>query len=132
MASPIYHPVLLVVEDTEATRELLYDIFSEEGYDVVLASDGRAALEVLADVQPALVTLDLELPEIGGLQVLEYMRRHPPLRDIPVLIVSGLEPIPERARQLAQGVVQKPFQIDELIASVERLAPPFGDSETTK
>jgi two-component system response regulator MprA len=132
MSPQTHHPVILVVEDTQATRELLYDIFSEEGYDIVLAADGQLALDALADVRPDLVTLDLELPVVDGLQVLEYIRRQPQLRDIAVLIVSGLDAIPARIQQLAQGVVQKPFQIDELLAGVRRLVPPSPDNAAGK
>jgi DNA-binding response OmpR family regulator len=130
MSSQNYHPVILIVEDTEATRELLYDIFSEEGYDIVLAPDGQAALDALADVRPDLVTLDLELPKVDGFQVLEHIRSTSQLRDIPVLIVSGLDPIPAQAREAAQGVVLKPFQIDDLLASIRRLLPPPTDHES--
>jgi DNA-binding response OmpR family regulator len=128
MTSPQdYHPMILVVEDTEATRELLYDLFTEEGYQVMLAEDGAAAMTALAEVRPDLVTLDLELPGINGTQVLELMRQDEQLQAIAVVIVSGLDPIPERATELARAVIHKPFQLDDLLATVRRFVPPPED-----
>jgi DNA-binding response OmpR family regulator len=117
-------PVILVVEDDPLAQDLLQDALTEEGYAVMLAADGATALAALETVVPDLVTLDMQLPGIDGVQLLELMRQRETLRDVNVVIVSGMDPLPDRAHDLAQAVVQKPFALDGLLAVVHRFVPP--------
>ena len=125
-------PVILVVEDDPLTQDLLQDVLTEEGYAVMLAADGATALAALETVVPDLVTLDMQLPGIDGVQILELMRQRDTLCDVNVVIISGMDPLPDRARDLAQAIVQKPFALDSLLAVVHRFVPPpdrAADSE---
>jgi two-component system, OmpR family, phosphate regulon response regulator PhoB len=119
-------PVGLVVEDERATREPLRALLEEAGYEVLLAGDGPAALAVLETARPDRVTLDLELPGLPGRAVLRALRRREALRGARVVIVSGQAAIPPDLHRLAQACVRKPFEVDELLAVVRRLAPRAG------
>ena len=81
---------ILVVEDDPDTRHLLRSVLEKEGYEVVGAEDGEAALDLLDETGGFhLLTLDLGLPGIGGLEVLEKLRRRPRWRHLPVIVATG-------------------------------------------
>lgn len=115
------HSVVLVIDDDPLIRALLQDILHEEGYEVLLADDGEQALVILTTARPDLVTLDLNLPGIGGDVVLKELRNQDTTKDLPVIVVSALETIPREVQKLAQAVIQKPFKIDKLLATIQSL-----------
>ena len=111
---------ILVVEDDPSVRGLLQTLLSAEGYEVVTASDGLAGLVKLASAHPSLVLLDLMMPDLGGVRVLEEMREDPELRDIPVIVVTGkIDAVPGMRDLLGEdNVFLKPFAVGELLARV--------------
>ena len=117
-------PVILVVDDDVAIRTLIQDILDDVHYKVILVADGSAALTAMETVVPDLVTLDLDMPGIHGGQVLELIRQHEDLRDVKVVIITSATLIAPRVKELAQAVVQKPFDIDDLLEVIQRLTPP--------
>jgi DNA-binding response OmpR family regulator len=123
MPAPNYS-VVLVIDDDPLICALLQDILHEEGYEVLLADDGEQALVILTTVRPDLVTLDLNLPGIGGDIVLKELRNQDTTKDVPVIVVSALETIPREVHKLAQAVIQKPFDIDKLLFTIQRFLPP--------
>lgn len=111
---------ILVVEDQESIRLLLSAALEDEGYDVVLAADAPQAFEVLEREPPDLVILDMVMPVIGGLEVLESIRRRS--ARLPVILLTGLDAEENRVRGLRLGAddyVIKPFSTPELMARVE-------------
>ena len=80
---------VLVVEDDPSVRGLLHTLLSAEGYDVVTASDGLAGLIKASATNPALILLDLMMPDLGGVRVLEELREDPHLSATPVIVVTG-------------------------------------------
>lgn len=104
---------ILVVDDDEAIRETLADVLREEGYDVVLASNGAEALERLTWTKaPNLVVLDLMMPVMSGWELLEAVQADERLKKIPVLVVSAMT---------APGVcacIPKPLNLDVLLRAV--------------
>ena len=117
-------PVILVVDDDVAIRALIQDILDDVQYKVILAADGSAALAAMETVVPDLVTLDLDMPGIHGGQVLELIRQHEHLRDVKVVIITSATTIAPRVKKLAQAILQKPFDIDDLLEVIQRLTPP--------
>jgi CheY-like chemotaxis protein len=117
-------PVILVVDDDIAIRALIQDILDDVLYKVVLAADGSAALTAMETVVPDLVTLDLDMPGIHGGQVLELIRQHEHVRDVKVVIITSATLIAPRVKELAQAILQKPFDIDDLLDIIQRLTPP--------
>ena len=114
---------ILVVEDDPSVRGLLYTLLTAEGYDVVTASDGLAGLVKAASVQPALMLLDLMMPDLGGVRVLEEIRDDPELSETPVLIVTGkVDAVPGMRDLLGEDrVFVKPFAVAELLARVAEI-----------
>ncbi len=112
---------VLVVDDEEKIRATLRGVLSDEGFEVELAEDGRRALERLAIAPPDLVLLDVWLPEIDGLTLLERLREdHPTL---PVIIICGhanIEAAVRATRLGAADFIEKPFSIDALLVSIDR------------
>lgn len=115
---------VLVVEDDPSVRGLLHTLLSAEGYEVVTASDGLAGLVQAAATHPGLILLDLMMPDLGGVRVLEELREDPATRTTPVIVVTGqVDAVPEMRELLGPGsVFVKPFAVAELLARVRELA----------
>jgi len=123
---------ILVVDDEEKIRLSLRGVLSDEGYAVVEAGDGRRALELLDADMPDLVILDVWLPEVDGLTLLETVKGDHP--DLPVIIICGhanIEAAVRATRLGAADFIEKPFSIDALLASITRaLGEPTGQAAT--
>ncbi|HSK90869.1 MAG TPA: hybrid sensor histidine kinase/response regulator [Euzebyales bacterium] len=105
--------VVLVAEDAVIPRLALARGVEQEGHRVLVATDGREALEVLARERVDMVLLDLVMPELDGFAVLRAMRADPDLADIPVLVISATEATDEVARAIEMGAIDclpKPFE----------------------
>lgn len=111
---------VLVVEDDPSVRGLLHTLLSAEGYDVATASDGLAGLVKAAATKPALMLLDLMMPDLGGVRVLEEIRDDPELAGTPVIVVTGkIDAVPGMRDLLGEDhVFVKPFAVAELLARV--------------
>jgi len=112
---------VLVVEDDPSVRGLLQTLLKAEGYEVATAADGLAALEAASAAPPALVLLDLVMPDLGGARVIEQLREDPALAGIPVIVVTGKEDAVPAMKDLLgdDNVVLKPFGVGELLARVD-------------
>jgi two-component system chemotaxis response regulator CheY len=126
-ASRRARPSALIVEDDDLTAHLLQLLLRNEGYSVSRASTGQAAQAYIARSRPLeLVTLDGKLPDVGGPDVLDFMRGASGWEDVPVLMITGSS-IDEQdlSRALAWNDVtylSKPFTPLELSEVVQRLA----------
>jgi DNA-binding response OmpR family regulator len=114
---------VLVVEDDPSVRGLLQTLLTAEGYDVVTASDGLAGLVKAAATHPALMLLDLMMPDLGGIRVLEELRDDPELVGTPVIVVTGkVDAVPGMKQLLGEErVFLKPFAVAELLARVAEI-----------
>lgn len=122
---------ILVVEDDPNVRGLLDTLLTSEGYDVVTASDGLAGLVKLSNAKPALMLLDLMMPDLGGVRVLEELRADPALSDVPVIVVTGkVEAVPGLRDVLGyDNVFVKPFGVTELLARVAEITRGAGSPQ---
>jgi DNA-binding response OmpR family regulator len=113
-------PHVLVVEDDPSVRGLLQTLLLAEGYDVETASDGLSGLVKASRQRPSLILLDLMMPDLGGLRVLEELGGDADLADVPVIVVTGkLDAVPALSETLGEGrVFSKPFSVAELLARV--------------
>jgi CheY-like chemotaxis protein len=100
---------VLVVDDDPTMRELVRRALEKEGLGVVEAAHGRAALAELARRRPALILLDLMMPEMDGFEFLDACRREPAWRDIPIIVLTAKELTDEDRRRL-NGCVEKVLQ----------------------
>lgn len=82
-------PRILITEDDKFMANICRVKFEEQGYEAMVANDGRAALELLKNRPPDLVVLDLMLPEIDGIEVLKFIRADEKLRRLPVIVLSN-------------------------------------------
>ena len=113
---------ILVVDDDAQILKALRINLAARGYEVSLARSGPEALEVAAKAKPELVLLDLGLPGLSGIQVIEGLRGW---TDVPILVVSGRSDSADKVDALDAGAddyVTKPFAIDELLARIRALS----------
>ena len=103
---------LLIVDDNSVNRIMLSRYTTRLGYQSTLVENGRQALEKLQNESFDLVLLDVQMPEIDGYQVLEQMKAHPRLREIPVIMISAVDELESTVRCIelgAQDYLPKPF-----------------------
>lgn len=98
---------ILVVEDEFDVQQVVADVLRDEGYEVSVCSTGREALHRLSEFRPDVVLMDVMMPVLSGLQVLEVMRKTPGLDQVPVILMS--ETIPRGAESASwQLFLKKP------------------------
>src|SRR5512134_1811243 len=122
-------PILVVDDDVKIVR-LVRTYLERAGYRVVEATDGRSALAAISLEMPALVVLDVMLPEVDGLAVLRAVRR---TDRTPVIILSARGLVDDRISGLAAGAddyLPKPFSPAELVLRVQRILERSADSGT--
>jgi DNA-binding response OmpR family regulator len=115
-------PVVLLVDDDAAIRRAVGAGLELEGFRVVRASGGRAALAAVESVAPAVVLLDLAMPDLDGLEVLRRLRAAGD--DVPVCVLSARDEVDDRVRGLQAGAddyVVKPFALEEVTARLQAL-----------
>ena len=119
---------VLVCDDTEQIRQLIRVNLELEGYEVVEAGDGQAALDILWDMTqplPDVITLDALMPGRDGWWTVSMIRTDPRLEHIPIVMVTASVQSNDRAqaqRASLDGFVAKPFDPDELLAMIAALA----------
>ena len=121
---------VLVVEDDREMAEMLRLSLSREGFEAQVCFDGQQAIEVLPHFKPDLVYLDLLLPRVSGLEVLEWVRRHPALKNTRVVIATSKELTAEETaalQSMAQGVVRKgATDLRDLLGTLRDALAPAG------
>ncbi len=120
MADP--RPLVLLVEDEPAQREVLAYNLEAEGFEVAQASNGEEALEAVADTPPDLILLDWMMPHVSGLEVCRRLKLRPETRNIPVIMLSARSEEVDKVRGLETGAddyVIKPYSVVELMARLK-------------
>ena len=121
MTTPTPPRAILIVEDDADTRETLRFLLESEGYAVLEAGHGKAALEWLATgCRPCLILLDLMMPVMSGFEFLQVFRRDPAHDVTPVVVASAWSQEEADAVQGAQGFIRKPFDLHGLFEQVRR------------
>ena len=118
---------VLVVDDNESIRRGLSLVLRKSGFAAVLAEDGSEALEVADAIRPDVVLLDVSMPGMDGLTVLEHLRERPGWEALPVLMYSAVtDPLARsRAERLGAGFIAKgTVSWPELVARIRRQLPP--------
>jgi len=130
---PAGRPVVLLVDDDAGIRRTLAIGLELEGFAVVAASGGRAALEAVAAVRPDAMLLDLTMPDLDGLQVLQRLRAGG--EDVPVCVLSARDDVDDRVLGLQAGAddyVVKPFALEEVVARLHALLRRRPAAETQR
>ncbi|MCK5569136.1 MAG: sigma-54-dependent Fis family transcriptional regulator [Spirochaetes bacterium] len=111
---------VLVVDDERNIRETLKDVLEDEEYEVLLAEDGRVALEILEKKPVDVVLLDLRLPEIGGMDVLSRLKKD--YYNIQVIMISGHGTIEAAVKAIKKGAfdfIEKPLSLERILRIVD-------------
>ena len=115
---------IVVVDDTPELLDLMESILTDEGYRVIPCQEGARAHDVVARARPDLVLLDLRMAGVAEWEVLDTLKADRATADIPVIVCSGavgeLQAAEPRLRALGCDILIKPFDIDDLLARVER------------
>ena len=124
-----YGKVIAVVEDDEDMRGLIRKYLERAGFETCCAGTGEEGVEMMKKVRPALIFLDVNLPDMTGWDVLCAARDCSGLEQLPAVIGSGS--LDEKARYSEEKppnttFVQKPFTKEELISAVKRMLGPAG------
>jgi CheY-like chemotaxis protein len=117
-------PKILVVEDNLASRELLMELLGNFPCEIMSANDGAAALETIRSFRPALVLLDIQLPVVDGLAVLQAVRADSALRGTRFIAVTAYAMQGDRERLLREGFdryVCKPIDVAMLMNEVRKV-----------
>jgi CheY-like chemotaxis protein len=113
---------ILVVEDDDSIRDLVDIVLSSAGYEVLTASDGAVALQVVGSVHPDLVLLDMRMPVMDGWEFARQYRAGPEPH-APIVVLTAARDAAERAAEIhANGYLGKPFEVPDLLAMVSRYA----------
>ncbi len=114
---------ILLVEDNERNMKLLRDVLQATGYRTIEATTGGEALALAAERAPALVLMDIRLPDMSGLEVLAGLRASSGTAAVPVLAVTAQAMKGDRERFVEagfDGYLSKPVDVDELLEAVAR------------
>jgi two-component system cell cycle response regulator DivK len=117
---------ILVVEDHEDSRQILHDLLSSRGYDLVEAGDGEQALAMAEDRRPALILMDVQIPLLDGYEVTRRLKANPELCGIPIIAVTSYALSGDESKARAAGCnayVSKPYSARKLLAKIEEYVP---------
>jgi CheY-like chemotaxis protein len=117
-------PTIVVVDDDIGMCSLVESILVEAGYNPVVTSDPRTALELARRENPALVLVDISMPHMDGYAVMEALRTDPVTSSCPVIFITGHLAFTERVQAFRRGArdyVAKPFTAEKLLAKIARV-----------
>ncbi len=115
---------ILIVDDNPTNLQVLYGTLSSEGYHLLVARSGEAALTIAKETQPALILLDIMMPRMSGFEVCRKIKSDPTTRDIPVIMVTALNELTDIERGVESGTddfITKPVNRLELTTRVKSL-----------
>lgn len=118
---------ILIIEDDDASRELLMYLLEAAGYATLTAADGGAGLRVALESRPDLVLCDLQMPVLNGFEVIRQLHADPQWRRIPMIAVTAFSMPGDREAVLAAGFdayMSKPVTPETFVRQVEAYLPP--------
>ncbi|HET7712595.1 MAG TPA: response regulator [Thermoanaerobaculia bacterium] len=117
---------VLVVDDEPSIRLLVARALEKRGFDVDSAIDGVEALQKLSERQYDLLVLDLMMPRLDGLGVIENLADRPAVPKILIMTAASPSVFSQIPRERVDGIINKPFDLGALVASAEKLSEPDG------
>jgi DNA-binding response OmpR family regulator len=111
---------VLVIDDEEVIATAISRALKKEGYSVIITSDYKTSIKVIANSEIDLIISDVMLPYTGGFDIVEYVKNDEALKNTPVILVTGMDKdILYSSSVKADAVVSKPFDMERLIALVK-------------
>jgi len=115
---------VLIVEDNELNMKLFHDLLEAQGYSTLQTKDGKEALQLAREHRPDLVLMDIQLPEVSGLEVTKWIKEDDELKSIPVIAIAAFA-MKENVEKIRQGVyeayISKPISVTEFLETVPEL-----------
>ena len=128
-------PTILLIEDNEQNLYLATFLLEQTGVQVVPARSGPEGIELGGRIQPALIILDIQLPQMDGYAVARALRQNPALQEVPIVAVTSYAMVGDRERALeagCTGYIEKPINPDTFRSQIEmylKAHPAGGESE---
>jgi two-component system cell cycle response regulator DivK len=113
---------VLIVEDNELNMRLFHDIMEMQGYNIIQTTNGMDALKLTRRHRPDLIVMDIQLPEVSGLEVTRWIKEDDNLRSTPIIAVTAFALKGDESRILQSGCeayLAKPISIDQFLETVE-------------
>jgi two-component system, cell cycle response regulator DivK len=114
---------VLIVEDNELNMKLFHDLMEAHGYNILQTRDGMEALKLARAHRPDLILMDIQLPEVSGLEVTKWIKEDDDLRSIPVIAVTAFAMKGDEEKILQGGCeayIAKPISVTNFLKTVER------------
>ncbi|WP_366554525.1 response regulator [Aquibaculum sediminis] len=119
-------PRILVVEDNELNMKLFHDLLEAQGYSVLQTRDGLDALRIAREQRPDLILMDIQLPEVSGLEVTKWLKEDDELRRIPVIAVTAfaMKGDEEKIREGGcEAYIAKPISVNSFLETIRSFLP---------
>ena len=114
---------VMIIEDNELNMKLFGDLLQVSGYETLQFDNGKNAVALVREHKPDLILIDIQLPEVSGLDIIQWLKREDDLREIPVIAVTAfaMKGDEERIRQTGcDSYISKPIVVSEFISTVKR------------
>ena len=115
---------VLIVEDNELNMKLFHDLLEAQGYEILQTREGLQALSIAREHRPDLILMDIQLPEISGLEVTKWLKEDDDLSQIPVVAVTAfaMKGDEERIREGGcEAYISKPISVSHFLDTITRL-----------
>ncbi len=119
---------VLVVEDNDINMRLFHDVLEARGYNILQAKDGMDGWRIARKHRPDLIIMDIQLPDVSGLEVTKWLKDDETLKSIPIIAITAFAMDGDEERFLEGGCdayIPKPISISNFLQTVERLAEPL-------
>ncbi len=114
---------VMIVEDNELNMKLFHDLLEARGYEILQTRDGMEALKMARAEKPDLILMDIQLPEVSGLEVTKWLKEDDDLKAIPVIAVTAfaMKGDEEKIREGGcEAYIAKPISVSNFLATVEQ------------
>jgi len=122
-ADPASTKTVLIVEDNELNMKLFHDLLEAHGYNIIGTRDGMEALKIARDQRPDLILMDIQLPEVSGLEVTKWIKEDDRLKSIPVIAVTAfaMKGDEEKIREGGcEAYIAKPISVSHFLDTVKK------------
>ncbi len=114
---------VLIVEDNELNMKLFHDLLEAQGYGILQTRDGMEALKMAREHKPDLILMDIQLPEVSGLEVTKWIKEDDDLKSIPIIAVTAfaMKGDEEKIREGGcEAYIAKPISVSNFLSTVEK------------
>lgn len=114
---------VLIVEDNELNKKLFRDLLDANGYRTLHTADGMEVMDLIRKDRPDLILMDIQLPEVSGLEITRWIKNDPDLRSIPVVAITAFAMKGDEEKIRAggcDGYLSKPISVSSFLATVRR------------